>query len=210
MIFSRDNRTDAVLITMAIGGRSECFSVLVSRHLSAVKNHVRAMVPNEPDQEDILQDVLLKVWRHLADFRAECNFRTWMTKIAINEVRQWYRRRCARPEFQPLEDSGRVSSMQDSPEKRLIRNEAADAVRSGSSYVSEGDGCPLPSGEYRRGRREVPRNDNSSHEDADLSRAALIIYKTGTVETGSVMERPTPIVRSPTYPLLRVERALLR
>jgi RNA polymerase sigma-70 factor, ECF subfamily len=125
------NPTDEILIEMAIAGRSDCFSVLVDRHLAAVRRHLRTMVPNEPDQEDVLQEVLLKVWRHLADFRLECNLRTWMIKIAINEVRQWHRRRGARQLFQRLEDSGPIASMQDSPEKRLLRNEAAHAVQSG-------------------------------------------------------------------------------
>ena len=51
---------DEVLIEMAVAGRSDCFSVLVDRHLTAVRRHVRAMVPNEPDQEDVMQEVLLK------------------------------------------------------------------------------------------------------------------------------------------------------
>jgi RNA polymerase sigma-70 factor (ECF subfamily) len=125
------NLTDEVLIEMAVAGRSDCFSVLVDRHLTAVRRHLRAMVPNEPDQEDVLQEVLLKVWRHLADFRLECSLRTWMIKIAINEGRQWYRRRTSQQVFQPLDESGPIASMQDSPEKRLLRNEAADAAQSG-------------------------------------------------------------------------------
>src|SRR5579864_2913546 len=93
---------DKVLIEMVVAGRSYCFSVLVDRHLPTVRRHLRAMVPNEPDQEDVLQEVLPKVWRHLADFRLECNLRTWMIKIAINQVRQCYRRRTSRQVFQPL------------------------------------------------------------------------------------------------------------
>ena len=125
------NLTDEVLIEMAVAGRSDCFSVLVDRHLPAVRMHLRAMVPNESDHEDVLQEVLLKVWRHLADFRLECNLRTWMIKIAMNEVRQWYRRRTSRQVFQRLDDFGLIASMEDSPEKGLLRNEAARAVRSG-------------------------------------------------------------------------------
>jgi RNA polymerase sigma-70 factor (ECF subfamily) len=129
MIVLRDNPTDEMLIKMAVAGRSDCFSALVDRHLTAVRRHLRATVRNESDREDALQEVLLKVWRHLADFRMECNLRTWMIKIAINEARQWYRRRTSRQLFQPLEDSGPLASAQDSPEKRLLRNEAAHVVQ---------------------------------------------------------------------------------
>ena len=47
--------TDQVLIEMAVTGRSDCFSLLMDRHMTAVRRHVRAMVPNEPDQEDVLR-----------------------------------------------------------------------------------------------------------------------------------------------------------
>jgi len=57
--------TDQVLIEMAVRGRSDFFSLLMDRHMTAVRRHVRAMVPNEPDQEDVLQEVLLRVWRHV-------------------------------------------------------------------------------------------------------------------------------------------------
>jgi RNA polymerase sigma-70 factor (ECF subfamily) len=129
MIVPRDNPADEVLIKLAVAGRSDCFSALVDRHITAVRRYLRATVPNESDREDVLQEVLLKVWRHLADFRLECSLRTWMIKIAINEARQWYRRRTSRKLFQPLEDSGPIASAQDSPEMRLLRNEAVHVVQ---------------------------------------------------------------------------------
>lgn len=131
MISPQGSPPDEVLIEMVVAGRSDCFSALVDRHLTAVRRRLRAMVPNEPDQEDVLQEVLLKVWRNLAQFRLECNLRTWMISIAINEARQWYRRRTSRNKFQPLEDSEPIASMQDSPERRLLRNEAARTVEDG-------------------------------------------------------------------------------
>ena len=131
MISSFCDSTDQLLIQKAVAGHDDCFSILMERHVMAVRRHLRTMVANEADQEDLLQEVLFKVWRHLADFRRECNLRTWMIKITINEVRQWYRMRSSRHVFLPLEESGPIASMQDSPEKRLLRNDFARAVQSG-------------------------------------------------------------------------------
>lgn len=131
VISPHDILPDELLIEMAVAGQSDRFSTLIDRHVTAVKKHVRGMIRNVHDQEDILQEVLLKVWRHLADFRQECNLRTWMIKIAINEVRQWYRRRACRDVFRPIDDAGPLPSTQDSPENCVLRNEAEAAVHIG-------------------------------------------------------------------------------
>src|ERR1700722_7808295 len=83
---------DNALIALALAGEGECFSILVNRHLSALKRCIGAMVRNGTDADDLLQDVLLKGWRRLSTFRSEASFRTWITRVAINEVLQTYRR----------------------------------------------------------------------------------------------------------------------
>jgi RNA polymerase sigma-70 factor, ECF subfamily len=83
---------DNALISMTLAGQPECFAVLMDRHLFAVKRQVFSMLRNTIDADDLVQEVLLKVWRSLSTFRSEASFRTWMTRVAINEVLQWYRR----------------------------------------------------------------------------------------------------------------------
>ena len=39
-----------------------------------------------------LQEVVLKAWRFLSAFRADSSFRTWLIRVAINEVLQFQRR----------------------------------------------------------------------------------------------------------------------
>jgi RNA polymerase sigma-70 factor, ECF subfamily len=123
------NCEDGVLIQMAIDGRSDCFSLLMDRHLIAVKRRLRPMVASETDLEDLVQEVLLKVWRHLKSFRAESNLRTWMISIGINQVREHYRRNQCRPVCQPLDGFAAVASPADSPHQRLLRAEATNAIR---------------------------------------------------------------------------------
>ena len=82
---------DSALIKMALAGQTECFTVLTNRHLPAVRRHIVSIVPNRTDADDLLQEVLLKVWLHLSTFRSESSFRTWMTRVAINEALQSFR-----------------------------------------------------------------------------------------------------------------------
>src|SRR4029077_3243599 len=69
---------DSALIKLALEGQTECFTVLTNRHLHAVRRRIASIVPNTTDADDLLQEVLLKVWRHLSTFRSESTFRTLM------------------------------------------------------------------------------------------------------------------------------------
>ncbi len=120
---------DFSLIRLALEGAPECFSALMDRHVVAIKRHIRSMTPNEADAEDLLQDVILKVWRRLSTFRCESSFRTWMTRVAINEVMQSYRKQKRLPIYRAPGDFSSIASPADSPQRSLARIEDVQAVR---------------------------------------------------------------------------------
>ena len=47
------------------------------------------MVVNHDDADDILQNVFIKVWKNLAEFREEANLYTWLYRIGTNETLTW-------------------------------------------------------------------------------------------------------------------------
>ena len=120
---------DSTLIKLALEGQTECFAVLIDRHLIAVRKRIASMVGNATDAEDLLQEVLLKVWRHLSTFRSESSFRTWMTRVAINEALQFYRRERCRPTCQPIGGLDAFVSQSESPHQSFARVHATQAVR---------------------------------------------------------------------------------
>jgi len=120
---------DSTLIQLALVGQTECFTVLMNRHLPAVKRRIRSIVPNTTDAEDVLQMVLLKAWRHLSTFRSESSFRTWMTRVATNEALQSCRRLQASPICRALHDLDAFASSSESPLHSLTRAETAQVVR---------------------------------------------------------------------------------
>jgi RNA polymerase sigma-70 factor, ECF subfamily len=119
---------DSVLIELALAGQSECFTVLMDRHLVAVKRCIASMVRNAADSEDLVQEVVLKVWRHLSTFRSESSFRTWLIRVAINEALQSYRRERRKPLGQALGDFDALASHAESPHQSYARIEMAQAV----------------------------------------------------------------------------------
>ncbi len=120
---------DSALIKLALAGQTEYFMVLTNRHLPSVRRRIASMVPNRADVDDLLQEVLLKVWRHLSTFRSQSSFRTWMTRVAINEALQSYRRAGCRPICQALADFNTFASPNESALQSITRAETIEIVR---------------------------------------------------------------------------------
>jgi DNA-directed RNA polymerase specialized sigma24 family protein len=103
---------DTTLIELALAGHAECFSALMDRHLVVVRSRISSIVKNVTDRDDLLQEVMFKVW-------AESSFRTWMTRVAINEALQSHRKERRRPACQPFRDIDAFASLLESPFQSL-------------------------------------------------------------------------------------------
>ncbi|WP_017259422.1 RNA polymerase sigma factor [Pedobacter arcticus] len=65
--------------------RHEAFSLLLKKYQQKVYWHVRRMVLNHDDADDLVQDVFIKVWKNLSNFRQDAQLYTWLYRIASNE-----------------------------------------------------------------------------------------------------------------------------
>jgi RNA polymerase sigma-70 factor, ECF subfamily len=83
---------EAALIRKIVGGRRDLFGDLIAPHLAPLSRTVRATIGGHPEVEDIVQQTALKAFTHLAQFRFEAGFRTWLIRIGVNEARQWRRK----------------------------------------------------------------------------------------------------------------------
>src|SRR6202167_2143678 len=120
---------DSTLIALALAGQNECFAALIDRHLAPIRKRIASVVRNAADVDDVLQETLLKAWRRLSTFRSESSFRTWLTRVAINEALQSYRRERCRPTCQPLTDLDAFATPSESPHISFARVQATQAVR---------------------------------------------------------------------------------
>lgn len=101
----RSNQEEFVLIEQILAGRHERFWELVQPHVPVVFRTVCTRMRNHSETEDVFQETIIKAFTRLKQFRFESNFRSWLTRIAINEARQWYRSPL-RSRFSGLEDHG--------------------------------------------------------------------------------------------------------
>jgi RNA polymerase sigma-70 factor (ECF subfamily) len=97
--------TDDQLLAAAKASDGQAFDELCGRHVGSIRKRVHSMVRNSEDTEDVLQDSLLKAYRHLGGFRESCSFSTWVTRIAINTALMHLRKRKLRREV-PFDQVG--------------------------------------------------------------------------------------------------------
>lgn len=87
-----DKDQERKLIEDVLGGRLEAFDVLVRQYQRAVYGMALKLLRNPEEADEITQQVFVKAYTHLKQFRFEASFKTWITQIAINLIRnQWKR-----------------------------------------------------------------------------------------------------------------------
>jgi RNA polymerase sigma-70 factor (ECF subfamily) len=86
---------EALLIERTLDGRSDAFGDLVQPHLTHLTRFARMRLRNASEAEDAVQRSVLRAFRHLAAFRGEASFKTWLSTITWNEVSQARRRQTA-------------------------------------------------------------------------------------------------------------------
>ena len=84
--------SDADVIAAVLAGNRDCFGALVKRHNQTMFRACRAVLRNDVDAEDAVQAAWISAYRSLAGFRAEASFRSWVTRIAVNEASTRLRR----------------------------------------------------------------------------------------------------------------------
>jgi RNA polymerase sigma-70 factor (ECF subfamily) len=65
--------------------RQEAFNLLLNKYQQKIYWHIRRMVINHDDSDDLVQDVFIKVWKNLENFRNDSQLYTWIYRIATNE-----------------------------------------------------------------------------------------------------------------------------
>ncbi|WP_291402800.1 sigma-70 family RNA polymerase sigma factor [Daejeonella sp.] len=84
--------------------RNEAFSLLLKKYQEKIYWHIRRMVLDHDDADDLVQDVFIKVWKNLANFRSDSQLYTWIYRIASNECITFLNRKKLRNSIS-LEDS---------------------------------------------------------------------------------------------------------
>lgn len=75
---------DQTLVSKTLKGDDHAFAEIIRRHQHTVARTVTGMLGNSVDAEDVGQQVFIRLYRALGDFRGEAMLSTYITRIAIN------------------------------------------------------------------------------------------------------------------------------
>jgi RNA polymerase sigma-70 factor (ECF subfamily) len=62
------------------------FNLLTREYQERIYWHVRKMVIDHEDANDLVQDIFIKIWNNLESFRKDSKLYTWIYRIATNET----------------------------------------------------------------------------------------------------------------------------
>lgn len=65
--------------------REKGFTGIIKKYQERLYWHIRRMVITHEDTDDVLQNMFIKVWNGLANFREDSQLYTWLYRIATNE-----------------------------------------------------------------------------------------------------------------------------
>ncbi len=82
--------------------KERAFGQLVDKYQQKLYWHVRRMVVDHDDANDVIQNMFIKVWKNLGSFRQNSKLYTWLYRIATNESLTFIQKR-KRRQSTPLE-----------------------------------------------------------------------------------------------------------
>lgn len=127
--------SEVELVTACLDGRTGAFDLIVERHRRSVYQLCYRFVANHEDASDLTQDVFLRAYRGLRNFRGQSSIATWLYRIGVNVCLN--RVTAKGLETEPIEAERHVDTTLESPRDRLIREERAAQVRTAIARLPE-------------------------------------------------------------------------
>jgi len=120
--------SDPALVEAFLAGRPEAFDVIVERHRRQVYQLCYRFTGNHEDASDLAQDVFVRAFRGLKNFKGQASLGTWLYRIGVNASLN--RAAVKRPPTEPIEPERHVDTATKDPLLDLVRGEYAARLRS--------------------------------------------------------------------------------
>lgn len=98
----RADLDDRSLVDLAIGGSEAAIRHIIRRYNRRLFRVARAVLRNDAEAEEVVQETYLRAFSQLQGFRGEASLATWLTRIALNEALGRLRRRKPARDFNDL------------------------------------------------------------------------------------------------------------
>ena len=77
--------SDEEVVTRVLEGDTALFELLMRRHNQRIYRVARAILRDDAEAEDVMQDTYVRAYQHLDQFEGRAKFSTWLTRICVYE-----------------------------------------------------------------------------------------------------------------------------
>jgi RNA polymerase sigma-70 factor, ECF subfamily len=140
-LLESSEHSDEDIVRQVLEGNTGMFELLMRRYNERVYRAARAIVRDEHEAEDIMQQAYVNAFTHLRQFNGSARFSTWLTKIAINEALARVRRRGRYEAFDDDLANGEPfmsSSPAENPERQAFAGELRSLLESAIDTLPDG------------------------------------------------------------------------
>jgi RNA polymerase sigma-70 factor (ECF subfamily) len=104
------------------------FEILMRRHNQLIYRVSRAILRNDSEAEDVMQDAYVRAYEHLKQFAGKAKFSTWLARIAVYEALARQRRQNRYQEVEPMSEQegdpmDRFAASTPNPEQRASNSQ---------------------------------------------------------------------------------------
>lgn len=131
------NLSDRELVESFQNGRETSFNELVRRYQEKLYWIARRFVNNHDDADDVVQEVFIKSYKALKEFRGESSVYTWLYRITVNYALNHIRRNRVREFFKIDEFFDIESDTDERPDKMYERQEQQELIEQAVAVLPE-------------------------------------------------------------------------
>lgn len=130
---------DEEIVVRVLAGETALFEVLMRRHNQRLYRAARAILRDDHEAEDVMQEAYVNAYSHLNQFDGRAQFSTWLTKIAVYEALARVRRR---GRYDPMDESALETLMPPTPtpdpERQAFGRELGALIESAVDQLGDG------------------------------------------------------------------------
>jgi RNA polymerase sigma-70 factor, ECF subfamily len=138
----REEWSDEEVVQRVLQGETALYELLMRRHNQRVYRVARAILREDGEAEDVMQDAYVRAYQNLASFEGRAKFVTWLTRIAVHEALSRSRKRLRFQSFDPADESNgdimqSAPSTDRSPEQQAYDRELAAVLEKAVLSLTE-------------------------------------------------------------------------
>jgi len=132
------------LVSSAAAGNARAFEALMRQHNRMMFRTARAILRDDAEAEDALQEAYMHAYRSLRGFRADARFSTWLARIVVNEALMRLRKSSRRASIIPIQPSAPIEELADIPDPAMADKPEIAAERAQMRKLLEAEIDSLP------------------------------------------------------------------